>query len=795
MPRDKPVEYLTPKEAEAELQVLANEIGAHDAAYYQKDAPIISDADYDALRQRNEAIERRFPDLKRADSPSEKVGAAPASGFAKITHGAPMLSLGNAFSEGDVRDFSRRVRRFLNLTDDEPVAYTSEPKIDGLSAGLRYEKGVLVHGATRGDGQVGEDITANLKKIKQVPQKLPNDAPDVVEIRGEVYMSHSDFAALNAVQKKAGKAAFANPRNAAAGSVRQLDASVTASRPLKFFAYGWGEISALPEATQYAMMQLFTRWGFSINPLLVQAQKADDLMAHWQSVNDQRTELDYDIDGMVYKIDRLDWQERLGFVARAPRWAVAHKFPAEQANTRIESIEIQVGRTGAQTPVARLAPVTVGGVVVQNATLHNEDEITRLDVRLGDMVVVQRAGDVIPQIVEVVKDKRPKNAQPFKFPKTCPACGAKTVNEIGPDGEKDVVRRCTGGLSCPAQARERLKHFVSRQAFDIVGLDEKQIDEFWDLGLLKTPVDIFHLAEKHSQNPPESWLYGSGKQKGQLKDSIKKLFAAIEDRKTIALDRFLFGLGIRYVGQETARLLAQHYDGSVLDMQKAMRIIVADKESVVGWDNLLVVKDVGKKTVEALMDFLKKPHNCDLIANMGREKTPSDALKSLNISKMKSKLEALGRHYKSVSALQKDLQLLANTDAEAMTLRNDIEGIGGVGREASRALVDFFAEPRNADIFDGLLASGVTPQPLQQADKNLPMAGKRVVFTGTMVRMTRAEAKARAEKLGAKVSGSVSGQTDYLVAGEAAGSKLKKANELDVTVLDEEAWLKLIKET
>lgn len=702
------IEDLTEQQAAAELAQLAAEIASHDAAYYQQDAPLISDADYDALRLRNAAIEARFPHLKRPDSPSDKVGAAPASGFEKARHNVPMLSLGNAFDATDVADFETRIKRFLNLSDADKVAYTAEPKIDGLSASLRYENRQFVLGVTRGDGEVGENITENLRTIDNIPKQLPESAPDVVEIRGEVYMLHTDFDALNQIQTAQNKKTFANPRNAAAGSLRQLDANITAQRPLKFFAYAWGEMSKNVADSQSEMMAYFRDWGFQVNPLLIEADSVAELMAHWALVGEQRAELGYDIDGMVYKIDRLDWQKRLGFVARAPRWAIAHKFPAEKAVTILQDIDVQVGRTGALTPVAKLQSVRVGGVNVTNATLHNADEINRLDARIGDTVIVQRAGDVIPQIVEVVLDKRPSNSVAYDFPDTCPACGAHAVHEIRQDGERDAVRRCTGGLSCPAQARERLKHFVSRRAFDIEGLGTKQIDEFWALDVLRTPVDIFKLAT-HAQNPPASWTYGSGKNKGELKESMKKLFAAIDARKTIALERFLFALGIRHIGETTAKLLA--------------------------------------------------------------------------------------RHYQSVEALQAAILQIAEQDTNiSQPARAELEAIDGVGETMIDALVGFFTESHNREIVQGLLAAGIVTQAPEAVNTASPIASKTVVFTGTLEQMTRAEAKARAEQLGAKVSGSVSAKTDILVAGPGAGSKLKKAEALEIEIMSEEAWLALIKD-
>ena len=695
------VDVLTSEQAAEELKALAEEMAWHDVAYYQNDDPVISDADYDALRQRNEAIEERFPNLKRQDSPSDKVGVTPESGFGKIQHSVPMLSLGNAFDLQDLEDFDTRIRRFLSLDDAETITYTSEPKIDGLSASLRYENGVFISGATRGDGQIGEDITENLKTLKDVPITLPKGVPDIVEIRGEVYMAHDDFKALNRQQSEKGLKTFANPRNAAAGSLRQLDSKITADRPLKFFAYTWGEISDMPADTQSGMMACFDMWGFTVNPDFNLFKDVTALNNHWRDIEERRSLLGYDIDGMVYKIDRLDWQSRLGFVSRAPRWAIAHKFPAEKAITQLLDIDIQVGRTGALTPVAKLKKVTVGGVEVSNATLHNADEIKRLDVRLNDFVVVQRAGDVIPQIIEVLIDKREGAQQAFHFPDNCPECGAQAFHEIRADGEQDAVKRCSGGLSCPAQAKERLKHFVSRSALDIDGLGDKQIDEFWANDLLKTPVDIFKLYQK-ADEAPEIWLYTSGKNKGQLKDSLTKLFRAIEQAKKPDLDRFLFALGIRHVGETTARLLARRY-----------------------------------KTLEGFRDAI-----------------------------------------------------LSMCDGDEVS-KEELASIDGVGDTMMVSLLTFFAEPHNLDIINGLIDFGVAPVSLPEAENITPISGKIIVFTGTLTRMTRAEAKARAEMMGAKVSGSVSDKTDILVAGESAGSKLKKAEELGVETMTEDEWLEI----
>ena len=704
MAADTPVDALSKVEAEAELARLAEEIAAHDAAYYQQDAPLVSDGEYDALRRRNEEIEARFPELKRSDSPSERVGAAPTSAFGKVEHVVPMLSLGNAFDDADVTDFDARIRRFLNLEADAELVFTSEPKIDGLSASLRYEKGVLVQGATRGDGRVGEDITANLKTLPDIPHQLPTGVPDIVEVRGEVYMSHADFAALNARQEAAGGKIFANPRNAAAGSLRQLDPEITKQRPLKFFAYAWGDMSAMPANTQSGMMARFSEWGFSVNPAFVTAADTAGLLAHWAEIEGQRAALDYDIDGMVYKVDRLDYQNRLGFVSRAPRWATAHKFPAEQATTTLNDIDIQVGRTGALTPVAKLEPITVGGVVVSNATLHNADEITRKDIRIGDRVIIQRAGDVIPQVVRVLEEERKPDSKPFEFPAICPACGAEATREIRDDGEADVVTRCSAGFSCPAQARERLKHFVSRAALDIEGLGQKQIDDYWTLNLIRTPQDIFTLQARFENDPPEIWQYTSGSKDkiGTLKDSARKLFAAIESRKTADLDRFIFALGIRHIGETSAGLLA--------------------------------------------------------------------------------------RHYMSLPAMMQAAQAMAAGDEAA---RNEIETLDGVGKALVDALIGFFASQDNCAAVSALVEAGVSPTAPEEIATDTPVAGKTIVFTGTLEKMTRAEAKARAEALGAKVVGSVSAKTDILVAGPGAGSKLTKATELGVEVLTEDQWVEL----
>ncbi|MFA7638534.1 MAG: NAD-dependent DNA ligase LigA [Parvibaculum sp.] len=694
----KDVADLTIEEVVEELARLAAEIAHHDALYHGKDQPEISDADYDALKRRNDAIEARYPELQREDSPNLRVGTAPADGFGKVLHSIPMLSLSNAFDDADVTDFWNRIRRFLNLKEEDVLAVTAEPKIDGLSASLRYEKGKLVQGATRGDGREGENVTENLRTIFAIPETLKGkNVPDVVEVRGEVYMAHDDFMKLNERQREAGKPVFANPRNAAAGSLRQLDPKVTASRPLGFFAYAWGEMSEMPATTQSGMIEAFAEWGFTVNPLFTRCESVEALIEFYRDIEKRRAELGYDIDGVVYKVDRLDWQSRLGFVSRSPRWAIAHKFPAEQAVTVLERIEIQVGRTGAMTPVARLKPVTVGGVVVSNATLHNADEIERLGVRPGDTVVVQRAGDVIPQIVRVVEEK-PRGEEPFVFPDTCPECGSHATRETNPKtGKLDAVMRCTGGLVCPAQAVERLRHFVSRNAFDIEGLGEKQIAAFYQDKLLARPDDIFMLEERDKVS-----LKKLKDREGWGATSVKKLFQAIDSRREVDLDRFIFALGIRHVGETNARLLARSY--GTLETFEAQMIAAADPES------------------EARAELLS---------------------------------------------------------------------IGGIGEVLAESLVDFFSEKHNLEVLEGLRKAGVKALPLEAQAANSPIAGKIVVFTGSLERMTRSEAKARAEQMGAKVAGSVSAKTDLIVAGPGAGSKLAKARELGIEIIDEDQWIEM----
>lgn len=695
LPDDIDTAQLTPDQAAAELARLAGEIARHDALYHRQDAPEIDDAAYDALVRRNAAIEARFPDLVRPDSPSTRIGAAPAAGFAKVRHARPMLSLANAFDDDDVREFHAGIRRFLKeLADDSlPLEVVAEPKIDGLSISLRYEAGRFVQGATRGDGTEGEDVTRNLRTLGQVPARLAGAAPAMVEVRGEVYMARADFAALNAAQQAAGKPVFANPRNAAAGSLRQLDPAVTAGRPLRLFAYAMGDASAAVADTHWDWLQQLQAWGFTTNPLARTCANVDAVLAFHADLAGRRHTLPYDIDGIVYKVNRHDWQARLGFVSRAPRWAIAHKFPAEQAETVLTAIRIQVGRTGALTPVAELAPVTVGGVVVSRATLHNEDEIRRKDVRVGDRVVIQRAGDVIPQVVRAIAATRPADSVAFAFPDRCPDCGSHADR---PDGE--VVRRCSGGLICPAQAVERLRHFVSRNAFDIDGLGDKHIRAFFADGLVRSPADLFTLAARDKQS-----LTPLRNREGWGARSAENLFAAIANRRRIGLDRFIYALGIRQVGQTTARLLARHYAG--------------------------------------------------------------------------------------IAELRAALVAAADPDSDA---RADLINIDGIGPGVAGDLVAFFAESHNLEVL-GRLLDAVTPTaPDPPADSgDSPVAGKTVVFTGSLDSLSRGEAKARAEALGAKVAGSVSRKTDYVVAGADAGSKLKKAQELGVAILSEQDWIDL----
>jgi DNA ligase (NAD+) len=696
MKKPAPIESLSEAQARREHARVGEEIAAHDRRYFTEDAPTVSDAEYDALRQRYEAIEAAFPALATPDSLTKKVGAAPSEKFAKVRHRVPMLSLGNVFRDEEVADFVARVRRFLGLAAEAPLDITAEPKIDGLSCSLRYVNGRLVEAATRGDGFEGEDVTANVRTIDEIPKALVGAAPEILEVRGEVYMTHVDFAALNARQTNAGKMLFANPRNAAAGSLRQLDPAISAGRPLHFFAYAWGEVSALPAATQMGMIAAIKNFGLPVNPLMVLCHSVDDLIAHYRRIESMRARLGYDIDGAVYKVDSLALQNRLGFVSRSPRWAVAHKFPAEKATTVLRGIEINVGRTGALTPTARLDPVTVGGVVVSNATLHNEDEIARKDIRIGDTVTIQRAGDVIPQVLGPILDKRPIDSKPYVFPRACPVCGSAAVREIDPKtGAAEVVRRCTGGLVCTAQAVERLKHFVSRNAFDIEGLGEKQIEQFFRDDLIRTAPDIFTIPERERRG-----RINLREREGFGELSVSNLLKAIEARRMLPLNRFIYALGIRHVGETNARRLA--------------------------------------------------------------------------------------RHFQSFDALREVAQA-ASPGSEARAEINNIEGFGEVVAEA---IADFFAEKHNEDVLDALLAH-VTPLPMEAIASKSPVAGKTIVFTGSLERMTRDEAKAMAERLGAKVAASVSKTTDFVVAGPGAGSKLAKAADLSIETISEAEWLRL----
>ncbi|MEM7505101.1 MAG: NAD-dependent DNA ligase LigA [Pseudomonadota bacterium] len=705
MTEDAEIDGLDAAEAEAEIATLSARIIALNEAYFRQDEPEVPDGDYDALKRRLIALEAAFPNLRSPDSPTTQVGAAPAEGFGKVRHRVAMLSLGNAFTDADVSEFVDRIRRFLSL-GDEPIPLTAEPKIDGLSLNLRYEGGRLVEAATRGDGTTGENVTANARTISDIPNALTGEVPEVFEIRGEVYMSHADFQALNEAQEATGAKTFANPRNAAAGSLRQLDAKITANRPLRFFAYAWGEVSSLPADTQSGVLDAFAAWGLPTNPLTRRCETVEDVLAHYAHIAAERPNLGYDIDGVVYKVDRLDWQDRLGYRSTTPRWAVAHKFPAELATTMLEGIDIQVGRTGALSPVARLRPVTVGGVVVSNATLHNEDYIAGRgargepiregrDLRVGDTVTVYRAGDVIPKVMDVDLSRRPDDAAAFVFPETCPACGSPAPREPG-----EAVRRCSAGLTCPAQAVEQLKHFVSRHAFDIEGLGSKQVEAFWELGWIHEPADIFTLKQRFGDQGQE--IARLSKLEGWGTKSAENLFKAIDDRREVDLDRLIFALGIRHVGETTARLLARVYGA---------------------WD-------VFEK---ALLDA-------------GEDETARQALL-------------------------------------------DVDGVGAVMADAAIA---FFAAEDNRAAIDRLVAH-LNPQDMAPPDTaGSKVAGKTVVFTGTLEQMSRAEAKARAEALGAKVSGSVSAKTDILVAGPGAGSKLKKATELGIETLTEAEWLTLI---
>ena len=703
-----PVDELTKAQVKVELKRLTLELESHDKHYYQEDAPKITDAEYDALRKRFNAIEARFPEFVTSDSPSQKIGAQPSGRFAKVRHAVPMLSLDNAFAEDDVVDFAARIRRFLRLGDDDKIDFSAEPKIDGLSMSLRYEGGELVTAATRGDGAEGEDVTANIRTLKDVPKLLKGrNVPEICEVRGEVYMTKQAFLALNERQKAAGDTVFANPRNSAAGSLRQKDAAITASRPLGFFAYAWGQMSAMPADTQSGMIGWFERCGFRTNPLTKLCHSVEQLIAFHRKIEEQRGKLDYDIDGVVYKVDRIDWQERLGFVSRTPRWAIAHKFPAERAITVLRDIEIQVGRTGSFTPVGKLEPIGVGGVIVQNVTLHNEDYIKGIggdgeqlregrDIRIGDTVIVQRAGDVIPQVVDVVLDKRPRNAKVFHFPKKCP-CPLHTdvVREETATGEEGARARCTGEFACPYQKIEHLKLFASRRAFDIEGLGEKQIELFFEKEWVREPADIFTLPARNNRIRLEE-------NEGYGETSVRNLFAAIEERRRIALERFIFALGMRHVGETTALALARGYGSWKAFHDACLKVAKGDEEAIAEMDAL---DQIGDTVIASIKAYFGESHNRGIVERLTKEVTIVDA---------------------------------------------------------------------------------------EKPKSNSAIAGKTVVFTGSLEKMTRDEAKAMAERLGAKAAGSVSKKTDYVVAGPGAGSKLADAKKHGVEVLTEDEWLDLI---
>ena len=780
----KPVASLTGAEAATELQRLAREIQRHDALYYAQDAPDVSDAAYDALRQRNGEIEARFPDLVRSDSPSHRVGAPPAERFGKVRHAVPMLSLGNAFADEDVGDFVERVARFLNLKTADGLVFTAEPKIDGLSISIRYENGLMIEAATRGDGAEGENVTANIRTIKEIPHSLKGaGVPKAIEVRGEIYLGHEDFRRLNAEQEAAGEKIFANPRNAAAGSLRQLDSSITAKRPLRFFAYTWGEASELPAETQSGVIAAYKRWGLPVNPRMRACHNAQELLAYYRETGVERAALGYDIDGVVYKVDSIELQTRLGFVSRSPRWAIAHKFPAERATTVLRAIEIQVGRTGALTPVAKLDPVTVGGVVVSNASLHNEDEIARKDVRVGDTVIVQRAGDVIPQVLAVVAEKRPEAAEPFAFPQACPVCGSAAVREIDEQsGEADVIRRCTGGLICAAQAKERLKHFASRNALDIEGLGDEKIELFFDEGLLRTPADIFTLeARDKASAAPLSARKGFGKR------SVDNLMAAINARRAVPLDRFIFALGIRHVGETTARDLAKSFLNWDAFRAAVDRAIAGQPGPQ--WRRFLGIQGVGAKTAEAAVRAIAA--NPGLLRSDDLFATPLAGLIARHRIAPARAAAALADAFGGNAEA-----LIAASIAAARELPGDgyleMATLAGIGEVVTDALASFFREGHNTAAVDALCAE-VTIEPFVRPQATASaVTGKTVVFTGTLTQLGRNEAKAQAERLGAKVAGSVSKKTDYVVAGEDAGSKLAKARELGVAVLTETEWLALI---
>ncbi|WP_374755567.1 NAD-dependent DNA ligase LigA [Aureimonas sp. AU20] len=824
------LDTMTPAEAAAELERLSLEIAEHNRRYHEDDAPTVTDAEFDALRRRNEAIEARFPDLVRADTPSRKVGSAPSAKFAKIRHAVPMLSLDNAFADEDVADFARRVRRFLGLSEDAKLAITAEPKIDGLSLSLRYEKGRLVSAATRGDGQVGEDVTANARTLDDIPGELTGFSPEIFEVRGEVYMTHADFAALNArLLAEAGEGAegegegarkarqFANPRNAAAGSLRQKDATVTKSRPLRFFAYAWGQTSELPGETQSEVVAALQAMGFQTNavpqngrtePLMRRLETVDGLIEHYRRIEAERASLGYDIDGVVYKVDDLEQQRELGFVSRAPRWAIAHKFSAEQATTVVEEIVINVGRTGKLAPLAKLRPVTVGGVVVSNVTLHNEDYVAGRDadgqpirggrdIRIGDTVVIQRAGDVIPQVVDVVIEKRPDGAEPFLYPDHCPICGSKAEREINPrTGRLDSVRRCTAAMTCPAQAKEGLKHFVSRNAFDIEGLGGTFVEELFDAGLARQPADLFRMEfdrlrdviEARRRALSEARRQAEGKaepakpaKRNETTKAIDNLLGAIEARKTVSLDRFIFALGIPEIGEASAKALARHFD----DVRALIGGVDAAERGRPGedWAELSSLNTIGGVTFERLMTVDEAK------LNDTEWKPLRDGELGLKANQRVALRERYGEEGEGLVEALRRAKAGAPGDAFLRLTRD-----GDIGTVATLSLIHFFAEAHNREAVEALLDAGVstTNERAAPPPASSPVRDKIVVFTGTLEKMTRGEAKERAEALGAKVSGSVSKKTDLVVAGPGAGSKLVDAQKHGVKVISEDEWLAMI---
>jgi len=826
-PESIPVETLTPRKAKLEHKALAAEIVAADRAYFQDDQPILDDASYDARRRRLVALEEAFPELKGAEALSDKVGAKPSSKFAKIRHRVPMLSLANAFSDEDVAEFVGRVHSFLGRKEVGGIAFTAEPKIDGLSLSLRYEKGTLVHAATRGDGEEGEDVTLNARTISEIPHVLSGaDVPEIAEIRGEVYLGHVDFAGINERQREKGLPEFANPRNAAAGSLRQLDVSITAARPLRFFAYAWGEMPVLPADTQFGVVEAFKRWGFRTNALMKRCESVEELLERYRLIEAQRATLGYDIDGVVYKVDDLALQTRLGFVARAPRWAIAHKFPAELATTVLEAIEIQVGRTGALSPVAKLRPVTVGGVVVSNATLHNEDYIRGFDskglpirdgsdirvgvavtetqkidadcdIRVGDTVTVKRAGDVIPRVAGVDLTKRHADSRPYVFPTRCPACDSHATREINPrTGDIDSVRRCTGGLVCPAQAVERLKHFVSRAAMDIDGVGETVIETLFEAGLVRWPADLFTLdydsvrvaIERRRNEQIDARFAAAGKErkkqnkkKEEEARSVDLLFAGIEQRRIVKMPRLIFALGIRHIGETTALALGKHFD----DMNALIAGVDAASRAKPSsaYNDLGALHGIGPSARDNLIVWAEAER-------VQRARTLLDAhlaLPKLTKTQRQALKAAYGDEPSSWLAAATEAAL-GKPGADYLALSSDSE----IGEVATDAIIDFFEEPHNRQAVEALLGQVVT-QPPDRIETQSTIAGKVVVFTGTLEQMTRGEAKAVAERLGAKVSSSVSAKTDIVVAGPGAGSKLKDAEKLGVSIMSEADWIDLIK--